>query len=82
MKDQSLTPSEQVATTTAELGFPGMADKTPFPASSQARSVLPNQHQAHTPDIPLAIPKLSEASDAVQNTKTLPPQARAEPSCS
>lgn len=43
MKDQALRQiSEQVATTRAELGFPGMAKKTPFPAYFQV------SHQAST----------------------------------
>lgn len=87
MKDQSLRNiSKQVSTTRAELGFPGMADKTPFPGSFQVPSVPSSQHQANTTDIPLAVPKLSEASDAVQTTdrQSIPPQAQAGPpsSCS
>lgn len=72
LRDQALRHiSEQVATTRAELGFPGMADKTPFPTPPQAPSVPLSQHQAHTTDIPLAAPKLSEASDAVQTRQTV-----------
>lgn len=82
MKEQSLRNiSEQVDTAGAELEFPGMADKTPFPASSQVPSVPLSQHQAHTTDIPLAVPKLSAASGAVQTTDrgSIPPQAQAKP---
>lgn len=73
--------SEQVDTTGAELGFPGMADKTPFPASSQVSRDPLSQHKAHTTDIPLAVPKLSAASGAVQTTnrQSIPPQAQAKP---
>lgn len=80
MKDQALRQiSEQVATTRAELGFPGMAEK---PLPSIFPSVPPSQHQAHPGDTPLAAPKLSEASDAMQTTdrQSIPPQAQAEPS--
>lgn len=75
MKDQSLRNiSEQVATTKAELWFPGMADKTPFPPSSQAPSVPLSQHQAHTTDIPLAVSKLPLwfCADRRQTVNTTP----------
>lgn len=85
MKDESLRHIlEQVDTTRTELGFPGMTDKTLFPASSPSPSVTPSQHQACITDIPLAVPKLSKASNAVQTAarQSIPPQAQAEPSSS